>query len=190
MKKNQHILLLGILFLLLLCSVGGYVYAFSRISKKTSSIESIVTEIENEKKSQQNILGLKRSIVLSEEKNSVLNSYFVNEETVVDFIKSIELLAKESNVSVQISSLQSGEQTGKQGLYVSLVIKGSFNSVNSFLLLLENMPYQIIINKVMLATENSTLTPSVDPKTGKTQASSVGQWGASIDFILVSYRKE
>ncbi len=190
MKKNRHIFLLGILFLLLLIVIAGYVYMYTRISKKTTSIESIATEIENEKKSQQNILGLKRSITLTEEKNKLLNSYFVTEETVVDFIKSIESLAKDSGVSVQISSLQPGEQTGKQGLYVSLIVNGGFNEVNRFLVFLENMPYQIVTNRVQLSSEKNTLSPVIDPKTGKPQALKVQQWNASVDFVLISYRKQ
>lgn len=189
MKKNYHILLLGILFLVLLCSIGGYVYMYTRVSKKTASIENISIEIENEKKSQKNILGLKRSIELADKKNILLDSYFVTEETVVDFIKSIEALAKELGVEVQISSLQQGDQIGKQGLFVTLTVTGDFSPVNNFLILLENMPHQLIVSRVQLVSEKNTLTPTLDPKTKKPISGTDKKWSASVDFVLTSYIK-
>lgn len=189
MKKNYYILFLGVLFLLLLCSVGGYVYMYTRISKKTSSIESTAIEIENEKKSQQNILGLKRSIELTQEKSRLLDSHFVAESTVVDFIKSIESLAKDRGVVVKISSLQPGEQIGKQGLFVTLTIDGNFSAVNNFLILLENMPYQIIVNRIQMSSQKNTLSSPTDSKTNTTLKTNATSWSASVDFVLTSYYK-
>lgn len=189
MKKNYYIIFLGTSFLLLLSAIGGYVYLYSRITKKTESVESVAIEIENEKRSQQNISGLKRSIVLTEQKNKILESHFVTEGKVVNFIESIEMLGKESGVVVDIQSLQPGEQTGKEGLYVTLSLNGEFNSVNKFILLLENMPYQIVLGNVILSTDKKPV-PSTDPS--KAVPSPVGnpKWKASVDFVLTSYKKE
>ncbi len=192
MKKSNQIILLGILFLMMLLAMGGYVYLYSQINKKTSSAESIVAEIENEKASQQNILGLKRSIELSEEKYTTLNSYFVNEEKVIEFIEEIELLAQETSVVTEISSIQSGEQIGKKGLYVTLDAQGNFDDVNNFIVRLENMPYQIHLTNVLLSTpKGSSQKPATDPKTGKVVLSTgTPQWKASLDFVLISYTEE
>jgi hypothetical protein len=192
MKKSNQIILLGILFLIMLLAMGGYVYLYLQINKKTASAESIVAEIDNEKKSQQNIMGLKRSIELSEAKYAMLNSYFINEEKVVGFIEEIESLAQQASVTTEISSIQSGEQIGKKGLYVTLDAQGNFDDVNNFIVRLENMPYQIQLTNVLLSTQKgSSQKPTIDPKTGKAIVSTgVPQWKASLDFVLISYIKE
>ena len=175
----------------MLLSVGGYIYLYTRIERKSDSIQAIVVEIENEKKSQENILGLKRSIVLTEQKNEILNSNFVTEDKVVDFIESVESVAQETNVEVEIFSIQQGEQIGKQGLYVSLDAKGDFENVTQFMLLMENMPYYLVINSVILNTQkNNPVSVNSDPKVVKTVVTQKPQWNAKIDFVLVSYRKE
>ena len=192
MKKNYYIIFLGTSFLLLLSAIGGYVYLYSRITKKTESVESVAIEIENEKRSQQNISGLKRSIVLTEQKNKILESHFVTEGKVVNFIESIEMLGKESGVVVDIQSLQPGEQTGKEGLYVTLSLSGEFNSVNKFILLLENMPYQIVLGNVILSTDKKPVPSSSSTDPSKAVPTPVGnpKWKASVDFVLTSYKKE
>lgn len=163
---------------------------YSRISNKIASIESTAIEIENEKKSQQNILGLKRSIELTQEKSVLLDSHFVAESTVVDFIKSIESLAKDRGVEVKISSLQPGDQIGKQGLFVTLNVDGSFGAVNNFLILLENMPYQIIVNRIQMSSPKNTLSSPDDSKTSIVSKTTTTSWSASVDFLLTSYYKK
>lgn len=189
MKNSNQIILLGILFLATLLSLGGYIYLHAQINKKIASIESTMAEIENEKNSQQNIFGLKRSIELSEDKNTLLDSYFVNQDEVVNFIESLEALAKENAVVIEIDSIQPGNQIGKNGLYVTLDVDGEFNNVNNFILKMENMPYQLNLTKILLATEKSA-PKNQTVETQKTASQVTTQsWNASIDLVLISYIK-
>ncbi|MEK7585478.1 MAG: hypothetical protein AAB455_03130 [Patescibacteria group bacterium] len=75
-----------------------------------------------------------------------LNTSFVNSETLIKFIETLEATARESGVTMTL-----GEPTvGKTSLAVGLKARGSFRDLYRFVLRLENLPYQLKVERLDL----------------------------------------
>ncbi len=75
-----------------------------------------------------------------------LKSSFVNPETLINFIETLESTARESGVTMTL-----GEPVvGKTSLVIGLKAKGSFSGLYYFVRRLENLPYQLKVEQLNL----------------------------------------
>lgn len=191
MFRSRHIIPLALLTVLVLGALGGYFYFHSVIKDTIQSTADAMTEISNEQLSQSNIFALKKTIKETEADRDTLQSYFVKEDEVVKFIESIEDLGKKTNTIVQITQAQASQDPKKAStLFISLSSSGTFVDVTHFLVLLENLPHDMSVNKVLLSVETTPEQTVVDPKTGKIVSSKPGtkSWAADVDINLLSYQ--
>lgn len=191
MFRSRYIIPLGLLTVLVLGALGGYFYFHSILKDTAQSTTDAMTEIANEQLSQSNIFALKKTIKETEADRDTLQSYFVKEDEVVVFIESIESLGKKTNTTVQITQAQASQDPKKPStLFISLSSSGTFSDVTHFLVLLENLPHDISVDKVLMSVQTTPEQVIVDSKTGKIVSSKSGtkSWTADVDINLLSYQ--
>lgn len=97
-----------------------------------------------------------------------MRKYFVNDNDLPDFIKTLENLADKTSNSLEISFISapalsanpSGEANNiktkgeKGGFTMQLAVKGSFENLIKFISHLEGMPYYAYINSINISTDS------------------------------------
>lgn len=105
-----------------------------------------------------------------EETSSMLETMFVDEDSLVGFIEELEFLARNAGVGLEIKGIGfTGEQNKKPVFTVSLT--GSFENIYHYFILLENMIYKVEFNKVDIEKSSET-----------------GLWRSLLELKLLSFR--
>lgn len=191
MFRSRYIIILALCTVLVLGVFGGYFYFRSIIKDTVHSSADAMAEIASEQLSRSNMFALKKAMSETETDREMLQSYFVKEDDVVKFIELIEGLGKKTNTIVQITQAQASQDPKKAStLFISLSSSGTFADVTHFLVLLENLPHDMSVNKVLLSVETTPEQTVVDQKTGKIISSKPGtkSWTADVDINLLSYQ--
>lgn len=125
------------------------------IYKKRDSVakprEDFLTEMTKESQ----LVLIKKIIEETSAERTNLNLCFVNNDEVVDFIKSVELISKLAGVSIEMKSVGTENSEVIRGvnvetLVVEVVIEGSWDGTFKFLSLIENIPYNTTIDRVSI----------------------------------------
>ncbi len=146
-NKTQKITILTTLFFVVV--LVFYVFLYKQILSLNSKIISINSKLvvanrlaENEKE----IVNLLKN---TETKREKLSSYFVSTENPTSFLETIESSARSVGTEVEVQSLdvKHKDKEKKQSfIKVSLLAKGSWDSMFRFMLLLENLPYVVVVS--------------------------------------------
>ncbi len=89
---------------------------------------------------------------LSEERKKI-DSVFFNNDTMVNFIESLEGMAKKTGVSLEFSSIIVNKKT-KTGPVFRFQLSGDFGKIFRYFSLLENMPFPVIIKKAHITNKD------------------------------------
>lgn len=87
-----------------------------------------------------------------------INKFFVDRERPVDFIESLEEMAKKTKNRVAIDFNEARSKS--KNLFFKLTIEGSENSVRKYLKLLELMPYKIRVEDLTFQKITISETPT------------------------------
>src|SRR4030042_4634220 len=125
----------------------------------------------------ENIESLKTQYQGYEPNLEKINLLFINAEVPIDFIRFLEKLAADSNISAEISSAPGSQNTGKQwqSLKFRISAQGTFLDFSRFLEKLENAPYFIEVQNL-----NVEASPVEDGKANRR---------VSADFIINVFAK-
>jgi len=88
---------------------------------------------------------------LSEERKKI-DSIFFDNNTMVDFIESLEEVAKQAGVSLEFTSIIVNEKTKTPPMF-RFQLSGGFGKIFRYLSLLENMPFPVIIKKAHITND-------------------------------------
>lgn len=99
-----------------------------------------------------------------EDDRTFLDSRIIDDAQIIDLLALVEAVGREQGVTLTTSSLST---TPLKDIFETLVvrmeIKGSYESVLYTLMLLEQLPYQVLIPNVqMTANENGTWTSNTE----------------------------
>ena len=167
-KKLIFILILvGIVNILaiILCS-----YLFSIIKDKKRDI--IISSEEARKISEkfENIKILESEILKIEEESKKIDQIFIQEEDIIKFIEILEKMGKDTKVSMELNTAK-----------VEIVpifqfnLSGTIERIYQYFVLLENLPYQILIEDVYIYKE------------GFLGESKVNNWKAGFRIKILSF---
>ncbi len=174
--KNIVYLIVSTIFLLGAFSLFGYL--FYNVRAESQSVSELSAQIEQLSNEESTSSTLKHSVAVTEGDSSKLNSYFVSSDNVVSFINSMEALGVNVGSDVSTTSIDPGKDSST--LTFNIVAKGSFSSVSRFVTLLENVPYQVRIQKLDLEKNMA------DIKTLQ-KGDKWYDWDATITLVLKSY---
>jgi tetrahydromethanopterin S-methyltransferase subunit B len=135
--KNKKIITTFILVILLNGAVlAGWFYLLSVIDGKFNEINEIRSKIIiNDAKIQEGS-SLKKSIAEVAEEKQKVDSIFLDKQSVIKLIKELESIANKTGASIDIGSIN------------MFSLKGRFSQLFHCLVLLENIPYAISIDKM------------------------------------------
>ncbi len=146
-------------FVFALTSLSAYVFLFLSVKESNQNISSLQNQISIEVGKQSREGSTKNLLANTEESRKMLSTYFVNKEEIVEFIESIEDLAKKSGASLRLNSVgEEDEIVGRNQvsvLVISLQADGSWAAVHSLLASLESIPYKIHFREVSLEVSDS-----------------------------------
>lgn len=172
MKKtlSKH----GILFLivLVLISIGVFVYGIYSTNTYISEAETLLVQVKNLEDKNGTLYGGRSSLKNSAVLIDALNKSIANENDVVLFEK-IERFAKSSGVSLVVQSIVTDPIENKKlhALKLRLAFNGSWKSVVAFAYGIERFPFILSAQGISLVATNTT-----DKKTG--------EWNGILDVML------
>jgi sRNA-binding regulator protein Hfq len=156
--KNKKIIITVVLIALLNGIVlTGWIYFLSVIKNQADMITEIRSQIAvNEKKaeSDRSLKNLMTEIAVEKQK---IDSVFLDKQSIIKLIEELESIANKTGTSIDIGSVN------------SFSLKGNFSQLFHYLVLLENIPYTININKMSLQQQGKDI------------------WRANFEISLISF---
>ena len=124
------------------------------ISAKEKELQAFVHTYATEKAEAAELRSLINLVDETRNERAELVTYFLTDNTVVDFLSLIETVAAEQGVVFEASSLEQ-QNMGESDVFAQLVltvdIGGSFTSVVTMLEIFESLPYQVVVERVELS---------------------------------------
>lgn len=135
--KNKKIITTFILVIVLNgVALAGWFYLLSVVDGKFNAINEIRSKIIiNDAKIQEGSL-LKKSIAEVAGEKQKIDSIFLDKQSVIKLIEELESIANKTGASIDIGSIN------------MFSLKGKFSQIFHYLVLLENIPYAISIDKM------------------------------------------
>ena len=123
-----------------------YALLFGLILKKKDMITGSISKLDTEQLKEAQLQNLKESFRKTEPERQELLSHFINSEGIVDFIENIEKTGRQAQVGLQFKFVNLRED----GLAMEFEALGSFNELFYFLNLLEQMPFRLQFEKIVI----------------------------------------
>lgn len=194
---HKHYILLIMSILAFIVSVTAYFIMYKNIVKQGSVTSKAHAELQyqNEmKKHEEDLVQLYNN---SEKDRQNINSIIISEDKIVDFIEAVENIGKQSGVEITISSINKENKDSKDAKLKNFNIgntitarvdaKGSFASIMKSLVLLENMPYQVYLNNILITTDATDSVGNGDINVPiKKKTSTNNKWSLSLQVKALS----
>jgi Tfp pilus assembly protein PilO len=152
-----------------LLSVALYFSGLFVVLNETKKLENLYSSTESNSSRGKESLAIKSVAEANQEIIQTLRNFFIQKGDEVKFIEQIEAIAKSSNLKFVIVSIDIKEQQGtsfKEDVGVKMQIDGSWKDVASFVNKLERLSFGVSIVSMNL------------------DASSLGRWAGSVEFII------
>lgn len=172
---------------------GGYGFVFWKIRAQNMRVSTLLNEAELDIKKDESLRLIKSSLDENKDFLSHIDSFFVSNDGVVGFIDTLESYGREKGVSVTIGSVSvepdsQNKEDFKERLRLRVEVAGSWNSVTSYLMTLESLPYSIRIDQTSF-----TLTSSSKASSGEPVESGVvndgARWKGQFEFTVLKLRQ-
>lgn len=141
----------SILSVFLLAALALFMYG------KIISLKANLFEIENQigafDLKQKNARDFKIFLETRSADFAVIDTAFVDENSLIKFIEDVEKVAKESRVTLKVTTSGRTSPNAKNPPEFSLSASGNFENTLQYLLLLENMPYELVFKRINLASQ-------------------------------------
>lgn len=161
LKKTKRIFFITLIILIL--AVVSDIFFISFVYKKRNNVEKLRKDFFVEMKKEKQLNTIKNIIKDTEDEQLNLRQCFIESEEIVNFIKLIESKSKEAGIildikSVGVSNTETINATQVETLVVDFMTQGSWDSTFVFLSLIENIRYNIIVDKMSVNKFTDNLT--------------------------------
>ena len=163
--KNKKFIATTILIVLLNGAVlAGWLYFFSNLKKQDNLIKEERQKLLASDKKLENSDSLK--VLMNEiiDEKQKIDSAFLNEGSIVNFVEKLESIAGKTGAAIKIGNINE-----ENGLSLQFNITGNFNQLFHYLILLEKLPYLINIERM----DFKKLAPN--------------EWGANFEILVNSF---
>lgn len=149
MDKKKTYTILIITTLLMIFSVGVFIFIFRDIKFTNENTSIMKVRLEKKIIQKNNLSNLEKTIKETKEQREVLQSYVVDENKIDQFIGWLEIKGDPVGAGVLVNSVKRLPE--QKTLNVTLTATGSFNSVMNFTSLLENSSYKLNLENLFLS---------------------------------------
>lgn len=151
-KFKKFPLIVAILFLIASCV--GFWFVLNKINANEAISGETQSRWQAEAIRREGIRSLERSIKDIQSEKNLLETHFAESSNVVPFLDTLESLARQAGAVAEVTSVDIVKD--KSELSVAIHVSGGFGSVFKFTQLVENAPYEIVIDSFDLEKEIST----------------------------------
>ncbi|MFQ5661916.1 MAG: type 4a pilus biogenesis protein PilO [Candidatus Paceibacteria bacterium] len=153
-SKTKQILLTVIV--LVIVAFIAYVIFFLNIKEKNNSISLLTNEVDSVLQKEIKLRSVKQIIKDTKDDRVKLDSYFVADDEIINFIEMIETLGVNSGAEVEVINVSVDTENEKvvnknkisELLNINFKTEGSFVEMFHFLSMLEKLPFKIEISQV------------------------------------------
>lgn len=187
MNNKYTNLILAISAMALIVSISFFVYFLNIIKNKNKHTSAVTSTLENKIKEKENIKILEAKMSELEDINNKIGSYVVETSRIDTFVEYLEGLEDSNNIDVLVRGVDIPKNEMNK-IIVTVNITGTFSNVMKGVAILENSPYNIIINSLYI-NKDITKTSSVSDTSlneKNTVASNDPLWVANLSFSALS----
>lgn len=144
-----------IIFIVLIIGINAIAaaiwwFVFSGILKERDDISQLRFEADKVEKRLNNARSLGSLLKDVEKDTEEISAIFLNSKNIVKFIEELEFLNQKAGTALAIRAMELPGQTQIENPRFLFQVKGSFRNLFHYLSLLEDLPYQISLDKVSL----------------------------------------
>ena len=172
MKKQ--LILLVISAIVLLATLGAYVFWYSIVIAKSTEANTLASQIATQSNASAQAAQAKTVIAQLATQESTIDQYFVSTSQVVPFLEQLQSIGKFLGAKVQVVSVAAVPGTPYGHLDLALSITGPFDAVSRTVGAIEYGPYDSSISTFSL---NTSVAPG-------DISSSSPQWTANATFSI------
>lgn len=183
-RNTKQALILTII--LTIVAIVFYVWIFNNIKNTNKAISTISNEMNLATKKEMTLRSTKSLVKDTEANRAKIENYFVADDTIVNFIETVESMsdytgAEVKVLSVNVSDNQIMKNDVSEVLRLNLETKGTWNKVFHFLSLMEKMPFSIDILKA-----DFEVSKDDTKKTGK---NNIREWTMFVDIAVIKSKQ-
>jgi Tfp pilus assembly protein PilO len=153
-KKTKNAIIF--MTILVIVAVVAYVMFFVSIKNKNENVSLITNEIDIAVEKEVKLKSVKNLVNDIEEDRLKLDTYFIKDDEVVDFIESVEGMAEDADISAEVTAVDIGDYKNNvnqasdmvERLLLSLKVYGKWNDVFHFISLIEKMPFVVNLSNI------------------------------------------
>ena len=168
MKNKKFIITIVLMVLLTGAVLAGWIYLFANFKKQNNFIKEERQKILVSDKKLENSNSLKALMNEIVDEKQKIDSVSLDKESIINFIENLESIAGKTGASIKIGNINIDNQE-KKGLSFQFNLTGNFNQLFHYLILLENLPYLINIERM----DFKKLAPN--------------EWGANFEILVNSF---
>ena len=136
MSNKKFITTVVLIALLNGIALAGWFYALSVVKGNFDAINEIRSKIAIDDKKIEESRSLKKSIAEVAEEKQKIDSILLDKQSIIKLIEELESIANKTGTSIDIGGIN------------MFSLKGKFSQLFHYLVLLENIPYSISIDKM------------------------------------------
>lgn len=122
-------------------SLFAFLFLYQGIKSNIGEVQTLSENWQTENLRRDNVKSLASFLETSAPEVSQLEGHFVQKSDVVPFLDAVENLSKETNVKIEVSSVNVSRDNSS--LMVEVKALGSFGDIYKFITMLENFPYEL-----------------------------------------------
>lgn len=146
MKNKKFIATIVLVIFMNMLAISVWFYFFLALKKHNEAILEIRRNtLINDKKSDNNKI-LKNLISEIANERQKIDSVFLSQENIIKLVRELEANADRAGAEIDLGNINISED-GKKNPRIQFSLKGKFNQIFHYVVLLENMPYIVSVDK-------------------------------------------
>jgi len=152
LSKTQIKTIISILVVFVFIALYGGLFII--IKNKNNEISLLQNQVDIAIRKDERLYSMKQLVVDLGTELDQIDTYFVSQDGVVDFLENLEALGSIAGVPVDVNSVsvekQDNDALSYESLQVEFVARGSWSSIVQLISLLETYPLGITVKKMQL----------------------------------------
>jgi len=150
MKNKNTKLILGISIIIALITIGVVVFCVKIIKKTNQNSSALSLNLKEKIKEKKDATFFIERVNEIEVILNQMNSHFINPNKIDIFVSYLEEIGPLLGTEIVVKNVEVPTKS-KNTISFVLLVTGSFNDVAKTIAMLENIPYQVTLNRVFLS---------------------------------------